>query len=76
MDMANIFLRLVRKMMFFFVESLWLEGILRTTDINEFENLRYIEDLLKKIGVIDRLKEEGMERGDTVYVCGHAFNFF
>ncbi len=59
----------------FFVEGEWLLKLLQTIDLNEPDSLQYFERVLQSSGVIDRLREAGVQEGDTVSIYDLEFEF-
>lgn len=59
----------------YYVDAVWLEPILRTVNMEDYSSLQYFQRVLRSSGIIDRLEEMGIEEGDTVDVCGFAFDF-
>lgn len=59
----------------FFVEADWLEGILRTANMEDYESLQHFQLVLKSSRIIDALKDRGVKEGDTVSVCGWEFDY-
>ncbi len=59
----------------YFVDALWLEPILRTVNMEDYSSLQYFQRVLRSSGIIDKLEEMGIEEGDTVDVCGFAFDY-
>ncbi len=59
----------------FYVEAPWLEHILRTVDMDDYESLQYFQRVLKNTGIIARLEEMGIEENDTVDIFGYRFDF-
>lgn len=59
----------------YFVEADWLEGILRTADMDDYESLQHFQLVLKSSGIIDELIKRGIKEGDTVSVCGFEFDY-
>ncbi len=60
----------------FRVDAPWLAKIVEMSRINENENLQYFQNLIKKIGLEDRLKQLGIKNGDVVEINGFYFDFF
>jgi GTP-binding protein len=60
----------------YFVEGEWLERALRTIDLQDNESLGYFQKLITNFGVINSLKSQGMQNGDTVDIYGNEFDFF
>ena len=59
----------------YYVDAVWLEPILRTVNMEDYSSLQYFQRVLRSSGIIDRLEEMGIQEGDTVDVCGFAFDF-
>lgn len=59
----------------FFVEAGWLLNILRGIDFSDDEGLQYFERLLQGTGVIDALRDAGVQEGDTVSIYDLEFEF-
>ncbi len=59
----------------YFVEADWLLPVLRTVDIDDYESLQYFQRLLQSSGVIDALREAGVQEGDTVSLYDFDFEF-
>ena len=59
----------------FFVEGEWLLKVLQMVDFDEPDGLQYFERVLQTSGVIDRLREAGVQEGDTVSIYDLEFDF-
>ena len=59
----------------YFVEGKWLLRVLNSTNFDDFESLNYFQNVLVTSGVIDALKEAGIEEGDTVSIYDVEFDF-
>ncbi len=59
----------------FFVEGEWLLKLLQTIDLQEPDSLQYFERVLQSSGVIDALREAGVQEGDTVSIYDLEFDF-
>jgi len=60
----------------YFVEGNQIEKLLNSTNFEDLDSVRYFQRVLKRKGVIDRLKELGVKDEDIVNVCGFEFEFF
>ena len=60
----------------YFVEADWLLKILQRTDLDDYESLQYFQRVLISSGIIDALKERGIEEGDTVSIYDLEFDYF
>lgn len=59
----------------YFVEAQWLLKILQRTDLDDYESLQYFQRILISSGVIDALRERGINEGDTVSIYDLEFDF-
>ncbi len=59
----------------YFVEADWLLPILRTIDMDEYDSLQYMERVLQQSGVIQALRDAGVQEGDTVSLYDFEFEF-
>ncbi|MCQ2470776.1 MAG: GTPase ObgE [Clostridia bacterium] len=60
----------------YIVEAEWLLRILQRTDLDDYESLQYFQRVLVSSGIIDALKERGIEEGDTVSIYDLEFDYF
>lgn len=59
----------------YFVEADWLLRVLRMIDFSDSDSLQYFQRVLIGSGVIDALKEAGIQEGDTVSMYDFEFDF-
>ena len=59
----------------YFVEAQWLLKILQCTDLDDYESLQYFQRILISSGIIDALREKGINEGDTVSIYDLEFDF-
>ena len=59
----------------YFVEGKWFLRVINSTNFDDFESLNYFQNALITSGVIDALKEAGVEEGDTVSIYDIEFDF-
>lgn len=59
----------------FFVEAEWLWDILRVANMDDYSSLQYFQRVLQSSGVIDKLKEMGIQEGDTVSIFDFEFEY-
>ncbi len=57
------------------VEASWLEKALSAIDLTDSESLQYMQRMLVQSGVIDALRDHGVQEGDTVDLYGVEFDF-
>ena len=59
----------------YFVKAPWLLKIMNTVDFDETESMQYFQRVLIHTGVIDALREAGVQEGDTVDLYDLEFDF-
>lgn len=59
----------------YFVEAKWLFNIMKSVNFDDYEFLQYFQRVLISGGVIDALREAGINEGDTVSIYELEFDF-
>ncbi len=59
----------------FIVEGEWLYNFMGQINFADYESLNFFQRVLIKNGVIDKLREAGVEEGDTVSIYDFEFDF-
>lgn len=59
----------------YIVEAPWLIKIICHTDLDDYESLQYFQRVLVSSGIIDALREEGIQEGDIVSIYDYEFEF-
>ena len=59
----------------YIVEAPWLIKIICHTDLDDYESLQYFQRVLISSGIIDALREKGIEEGDIVSIYDYEFEF-
>ena len=59
----------------YIVEGPWLVKILSGVDLDDYESLQYFQRVLTSSGIIDALREKGINEGDTVSIYDIEFDF-
>ncbi len=59
----------------FVVEGEWLLQVINSVNFDDYESLQYFQRVLIKSGVIDALREAGINEGDTVSIYDIEFDF-
>ena len=59
----------------YFVEAKWLFNIMKSVNFDDYESLQYFQRVLINGGVIDALREAGINEGDTVSIYEIEFDF-
>ncbi len=57
------------------VESEFIDNILNSVNLDDYESLQYFQRMLRTSGIIDKLEAMGIDEGDPVNVCGIEFEF-
>ena len=59
----------------YYVEGSFVDRLLASVNVNDPNELRYFHRVLKNKGVLDDLKEMGIQDGDFVNLNGFEFEF-
>ncbi len=59
----------------YFVEAPWLLQIMRSVNFDDYESMQYFERVLNSSGIIDGLREAGVQERDTVSIYDFEFDF-
>ena len=57
------------------VEGAWLLQVIRSVNFDDYESLQYFQRTLMQTGVIDALRQAGIQEGDTVSMYDLEFDF-
>ncbi len=57
------------------IQAEWLLKILQRCDLDDYESLQYFQRVLNTSGIIDALREKGINEGDTVEIYDLEFDF-
>ena len=57
------------------VEGEWLLTVIRSVNFDDYESLQYFQRVLIQTGVIDALRQAGVQEGDTVSMYDLEFDF-
>ena len=60
---------------FYEVDAPWLQSVLATVNMDDYESLQYFQRVLVQSGIIAKLEEKGVEEGDTVRILGFEFDY-
>ncbi len=60
----------------YIVEGPFIERLVNSINFNDNHSLRHFQKVLRDKGVIEKLKELGVQEEDTVYICDYEFEFF
>lgn len=58
------------------IEGPRIEKMLGYTNIDSEKGFSFFQNFMKDTGILDELRALGIQDGDTVYVYGHAFEFY
>lgn len=59
----------------YIVEAEWLYRILSKTDLDDYASLQYFQTVLQTSGILDALREKGIQEGDTVSIYDLEFDY-
>jgi GTP-binding protein len=59
----------------YYVEAKFLEPILATANMEDYESLQYFQRVLRHSGIIDKLEAMGIKEGETVDIAGFQFDY-
>ena len=59
----------------YIVEAPWLLNIMRSVNFDDYESMQYFERVLNSSGIIDGLREAGVQEKDTVSIYDFEFDF-
>lgn len=59
----------------YIVEAKWLYNVMRSVNFDDYESLNYFQNILLNNGVIDALRDAGINEGDTVSIYDLEFDF-
>ena len=59
----------------YYVEGEWLYNFMGRINFDDYESLNFFQRVLTKNGVIDKLRQAGIEEGDTVNIYDFEFDF-
>ena len=59
----------------YFVEGEWIYNLMGQVNFGDYESMNFFQRVLKKQGVFDKLREAGIEDGDTVNMYDFEFEF-
>ena len=59
----------------YFVEAPWIVRVMNSVNLDDYESLQYLQRVLISSGIIDALRERGVEEGDTIDIYGFEFDF-
>ncbi len=60
---------------YFLVEANWFSKVLKGVDITDYEALQYMQRVLEKSGVFEKLREMGIQEGDIVSLYDIEFEY-
>lgn len=60
----------------YFVDGPYIDKLLRSTNFDDVDSLRYFQENLRKNNVVSKLQDLGINEGETVFIGGYEFEFF
>lgn len=60
----------------YIVEGDYVEKVLYSTNFDDIDSVRYFQNVLRRKGIVDELRNLGIKENESVYICGFEFEFF
>lgn len=60
----------------YIVEGPFIESLVYGTNFEDYDSLRYFQNVMRDKGIVDQLKELGVQEGDTVFILEFEFEYF
>ena len=60
----------------YYVEGYPVEKLINSTNFEDHESIRHFQEIIRKRGIVEELKELGIQEEDIVNICGFEFEFF
>lgn len=60
----------------YIVEGPFIESLVYGTNFEDYDSLRYFQNIMRDKGIVDQLKELGVQEGDTVFILEFEFEYF
>lgn len=59
----------------FYIYAVWLEKILHTTNVKDYESLQYFQRVITDSGIVNQLIEMGVKQDDTIHIGEYQFDY-
>lgn len=59
----------------FYVDAPFMEQVMQSVNMDDYESLQYFQRVLRESGIIDKLEEMGVQQDDTVDLFGFQFDY-
>ena len=59
----------------FYVDAPFMEQVMQSVNMDDYESLQYFQRVLRESGIIDKLEEMGVQQDDTVDLLGFQFDY-
>jgi len=60
----------------YFVDGPYIDKLIRSTNFENYDSLKYFQENLRKNKVVEKLEELGVSEGQSVFIGGYEFEFF
>ena len=74
-DFAKNAVKITKQDNIYMVEGEWLLQVINSVNFDDYESLQYFQRVLIQTGVIDALRDAGIQEGDTVSIYEIEFDF-
>lgn len=68
--------RVTREGDIYYVDGYPIQKLMDSTNLDDLDSLRNFQEIIRKKGIIEQLKELGIQEEDIVNICGYEFEFF
>ncbi len=59
----------------YLVSAPWMDQLIADINFDDYESRMYFDRQLRRSGVFEKLEEMGIQKGDTVSICGFEFDY-
>lgn len=60
----------------YIVEGPFIESLVYSTNFDDHDSLRYFQNAIREKGIVEELKNLGIEENDTVFILEYEFEYF
>lgn len=60
----------------YIVEGPFIESLVYSTNFDDYDSLRYFQNIMRDKGIVEELKKLGVQEGDTVFILEYEFEYF
>ena len=60
----------------YIVEGPFIESLVYSTNFDDYDSLRYFQNVMREKGIVEELKKLGIQENDTVFILEYEFEYF